>query len=85
MKFEHICSQNDANITVKQLIARKYALSARTLSKLKSCGGIRVNGKTVTVRYVLSEGDILSLELPEANSQGIEPCNIALDIIYEDS
>lgn len=50
--------------------------------------GIMLNGKRVTVRKLLREGDILELEYTDEKTiselSEINPSNIPLDIIYED-
>lgn len=52
--------------------------------KGKPCG-ILVNGEKKTVRYILKEGDVLSLDISdEKTSENIIPVNIPLDILYED-
>jgi len=46
--------------------------------------GILLNGKRVTVRAVLHEGDILILDTEDKTSSEITPIKGELDIIYED-
>ncbi len=84
MLLRYTAKTEDNGKTVKQIIGREYALSSRLLSRLKNCGGIKVNGKTVTVRYVLSQGDELTVESTDDKSENIEPSNIPLDVLYED-
>ena len=84
MLLKHHITANDSQKSVKQIIEQKFSLSSRTLSKLKKSEGIHVNGKNVTVRYILSEGDILTLELCDTPSENIEKVNIPLDVLYED-
>ena len=63
-------------------------LSTAVLSKLKNHErGILVNGQRVTVRYVLREGDVLELfdrDTVESASETVIPCELPLDILYED-
>lgn len=63
-------------------------LSTATLSKLKNHPeGILVNGQRVTVRYVLREGDVLTLseaDTPETATETVIPAELPLDILYED-
>lgn len=84
MKLKYNVTENDTGKTVKQIIDREFAVSSRLLSKMKNSGGISVNGKNVTVRYVLSAGERLTLESNESGTTGIEPVDIRLDILYED-
>lgn len=85
MLLEYKAKSNDIGKSVKQIIEREFSLSSRTLSRLKAGGGIAVNGNAVTVRFVLSEGDLLTLSLIDNVSESIEKTNIPLDIIYEDN
>lgn len=84
MLLEYTATDNDIGKTVKQILQQNYALSARTLSSLKKSGGIKVNGKTVTVRYIMSACDVLSILLEDTPSENIEKVNIPLDVLYED-
>lgn len=84
MLLEFRADKNDSGKSVKQVIEHEFSLSSRTLSKLKKSGGIKVNGETVTVRFVLSEDDILTLSLYDIPSATIEKVDIPLDVLYED-
>ncbi len=55
-----------------------------TLIKRIKLGGIALNGEQVTVRAVINSGDTLTLTLPEERSEGIEPMEIPLTVLYED-
>ena len=84
MFLEYTAKKDDVGKTLKHIIEREYSLSSRTLSKLKKSGGIKVNGKNVTVRYELSENDVLALYLEDTPSENIEKVDIPLDVLYED-
>ncbi len=80
-----IDEKNDG-IALLQFIKRNTDLSSAHLKRLKfTDGGISVNGKHVTVRYILKKGDILSLATDDTESPlHITPCDLPLDIAYED-
>ncbi len=63
-------------------------LSSAVLAQLKNHErGILVNGKRVTVRYVLHTGDILELadrDTPETATERVIPVELPLDVLYED-
>lgn len=63
-------------------------ISSACITKLKQDEhGLEINGKHVTVRYILKSGDILHVNIDdsfERANQNIEPVDIPLDIIYED-
>ena len=69
--------------TVKTVLLAEIGLSLNRLKKVK-VSGILVNGEPVTVRKIVSDGDILTLVLPEENESNIEPIEAPLDIVYED-
>ena len=58
-------------------------ISTAALSKLKNHpSGILINGERVTVRYVLREGDVLTLseaDTPETASETVLPFDLPLD------
>ena len=82
-----IDKENDGK-TIKQLLLRDMGYSTHMLKKLKfSPGGILVNGQFKTVRYVLCEGDLLSLaceDTEEDTSPYIVPVDLSIGIAYED-
>lgn len=76
-----------AGKTVLAFLKSTLKISGAALSKLKRDEkGIMANGKHVTVRYILCESDILSineLDLPNEQSEHIDPINIPINIIFE--
>lgn len=68
---------------VRYVIKKRFNISSALLTSLKNSGGIKVNGKIVTVRHVMSCGDVLTLEIPSEKSD-IVAVSGALDILYED-
>lgn len=80
-----IDEKND-DITLLQFIKRNTDISSAHLKRLKfTDGGITVNGRHATVRYVLKKGDILSLATEDKESPPhITPCKLPIDIAYED-
>ena len=63
-------------------------LSAAVLASLKNNEqGILVNGRRVTVRYVLRAGDLLELQdrdTEENATDHVIPCRLPLSVLYED-
>lgn len=64
--------------TVNEQLSRSY------IQKLLKSGLVLVDGKPVKASYQVDEGDVISLDIPEAVEPEIEPENIDLDILYED-
>ena len=73
--------------TVLEVMRRELGISRAHLKHLKfSDHGICVNGAHVTVRYVLREGDCLSLAVEDAESgEKRIPVELPLAIAYEDA
>jgi len=65
---------------------KTLSLSSKMVKYLKYReNGILVNGSRVTVRYVLQNGDTLSLALDDTeSSETATPSNIPINIVYED-
>ncbi len=79
---------NYEGLLIREVLTNHLGFSSNLIKKLKfSDNGITVNGKWVTVRYVLQEGDVLSLALedtPDDVSPYIIPVDLPIDILYED-
>ncbi len=75
-----------AGRTVLEIMKRELGLSGSILRHLKfSEGGILVDGRHVTVRHVLSEGECLSLAVEDRTSgEKLIPVALPLPIRYED-
>lgn len=72
----------DGEKTVKEYLPT-LGLSVTLIRKIKHCG-IFVDGTPCTVRAKIKRGSRLTLILPEEKSEGIQPIDIPLNIIYED-
>ena len=85
MKF--IIGTQDAGRTVLSFLRSKLKISTSALASLKRVDmGICVNEMHVTVRHILSEGDVLSIRDKDSFSdvnESVEPHCIPLDIILE--
>ena len=84
MILSYRINQEDAGKTVKQIIAREFALSSRLMSKLKKTGSIKVNGESVTVRKIVNCSDLLTVESVDTPSENVIMSDIPLDVLYED-
>ena len=80
-------TKEQAGKTVLSFLRSKLKISSSALSALKRDPiGICANGAHVTVRYILREGDLLSvneIDLPEDGNEAILPVNIPLKVIFE--
>ena len=72
--------------TILRDYLKQQQISRSALTDIKFQGGhILVNGEEVTVRYVVKEGDHVTVIFPkEQPSDGLIPENLPLEIMYED-
>lgn len=59
-------------------------ISRSYIQKLMKDGMIQINGKTIKSNYKLTEGDQITVQIPDAVEPDILPEKIPLDILYED-
>ncbi len=84
--MERIIDMEHDGMILRTYLERELLISCRLLSSLKKKpDGIILNGERVTVRAVLHEGDILSLNTDDTKESSVLPVYIPLDIIHEDS
>ena len=69
--------------TVKTVLQRR-GVSTGTLRRLKQTDGILVNQQAVTVRHKVTQGQTITLQLPETPSEFVKPVPLDLEIAYED-
>ena len=65
--------------TVNEQLSRSY------IQKLLKSGLVLVDGKPVKASYQVEEGEVISLDIPEAVEPEIEPEDMDLDILYEET
>ena len=65
-------------------VAEHTELTRSAAVRLMESGNILVNGNELSKNYKLKAGDVLTVELPEAEPSEALPENIPLDIVYED-
>ena len=80
----------DENFSGKRLrdfLCRRLFTSRALVTDLKKKDGMKVNGQSVTVRFILNCGDTVSLAIEDTYDdcdESLYPCDMPLDIIYED-
>lgn len=84
--MEYRMTNNECGMTVKTYLHTVLHLSGAQITALKKDPrGILVAGEHVTVRYVLHEGDVLTLADTDTEcSDNIVPTAMPLNILYED-
>lgn len=79
-----IAEKDDVDKRIDSFLASEVDFTRSYLKKLISDELVKVNGKSVKPNYKVKEGDVIDLNIPEAEEIDLKPENIPLDIIYED-
>ncbi len=83
--LEHKVNEKENNKTVELILRRQFGFSAKLMTKLKLSGALRINGKICRSVDRVVSGDIITADLSENTaSEGIVPCRMELEILYED-
>lgn len=82
-KFQYTISKEDEGMTVKQLLRSKFTFSRRLLTKIKFQNLVFLNGEEVRGHIIPTEGDVLSVKLPEESSD-FPAEDIPISVVYED-
>ena len=77
-------SSDDRGKRIDVFLSERACVSRSAAAKLVEEGNVLVHGKAVAKNYKLTEGDSVSVEIPEAEPSEAIPENIPLDIVYED-
>ena len=78
-------SQSEKERLDSYLAEQNADMSRSRIQNLIKSGDILVNGKKVKAGFMLNDGDIISMDMPEPESIDIKAEDIPLDIVYEDS
>lgn len=84
--MEFVIDSKAHGMTVLNFLRYEAGISGAMLRHLKHVeNGITVNGIHVTVRHILSKGELLSIKSEDSEaSQNIVATDIEIDIVYED-
>ena len=84
--MDYRMTQKEQGMQVKAYLQNVLHLSGAQITALKKDPrGILANGAHVTVRYVLQDGDVLTLAVSDTDSSdNIVPTKMPLQILYED-
>ena len=83
MKNSYICDENGIRLDV--FLTQKTNLTRSFLKTMNDEGLILINGKQQKSGVKLKIGDMVEVEEKQVEQISIEPENIPLDIVYEDS
>ncbi len=70
-------------VLIKDYLTKVLKLSS-SLVKTVKYGGVFVSDEAVTMRRILKAGERIVIKLPEEESEGIEPIEGDLSVLYED-
>ena len=76
--------KNDIGRRLDLFVAEEGSVTRSFAVKLIEGENVLVNGKPSNKKYVLREGDVVEMEIPEPEEYEAKPENIPLDIVYED-
>lgn len=85
MKQQFQAEAPDAGLRIDKYLSDQCAISRSYIQKLLKAEAVLVAGKPVKSNYKVNVGDKIELEIPDAVEPEIEPENLSLDILYEDS
>lgn len=81
-----ISEEQDTGIRVDVFVAGRLPEHSRSgVQKLIEEGNITINGKNIKTNYKTKAGDCIKVEIPEPVTLEVQPEDIELDIVFEDS
>ncbi len=85
MRVEKFQITNEDSVRVDVFLSSKLDLTRSHIKKLCDEGGVAVNGKVVKSSKVLKDADIVEVSIPENKNLDLEPKDLPLNIVYQDS
>lgn len=86
LKLSLTVTSEDSNLRLDKYLSGLEEISSRNYAKnLIEKNLVQVNGKIVKASFVLNEGHLVEVSLPELTSTELVPYNFKLDILFEDS
>ncbi|WP_455539485.1 RluA family pseudouridine synthase [Terrisporobacter sp.] len=76
-------TNEDENLTLKEVLLDKLNFSVRSLSKMKRYKTVKVNGKYVRPADKINKGDLIEVEIVE-DMADFKSQDLNLDILYDD-
>ncbi len=82
-KFQYCVVENDKELLIKGLLKRRLGFSSRLMRKLKTEGGVYLNGIPARLNAPVCPGDMISVSLPSEESDFTAQA-IPITPVYED-
>jgi 23S rRNA pseudouridine1911/1915/1917 synthase len=81
--YTEIVSGVSGEMKIRDYLKRRIGLSTSLIAQVKY-DNVLLNGEIVYMRATVKNGDTILINLPEEESENIEPIDVPIDIIYED-
>lgn len=82
--MELTVSSEQAGIRVDTAAAAMLGISRSRVQALIADGALTVNGRVADKKYLLAEGDVINVEMPEEKELCAYPQDLPIAIVYED-
>ena len=84
--YEYLVKNSDAGQRIDKLLSIQLTDFTRSyIQKLLSNRAVLIHGQPIKSNYKVKEGDYIQVEIPEPEVLDVQPENIPLDIVYEDT
>ena len=84
--YEYLVKDSDAGQRIDKLLSIQLTDFSRSyIQKLLSNRAVLIHGQPIKSNYKVKEGDYIQVEIPEPEVLDVQPENIPLDIVYEDT
>lgn len=84
--YEYLVKDSDAGQRIDKLLSIQLTDFSRSyIQKLLSDRAVLIHGQPIKSNYKVKEGDYIQVEIPEPEVLDVQPENIPLDIVYEDT
>ena len=80
----YTAAAKDSGRMVKHLLADRFSLSRRTITRLKQNGGILLNGQAAALTAVVKENDVLTIVWTEQDRAKAQRIAVTPEILYQD-
>ena len=84
--YEYLVKDSDAGQRIDKLLSIQLTDFSRSyIQKLLSNRAVLIHGQPIKSNYKVKEGDYIQVEIPEPEVLDVQPENIPLVIVYEDT
>jgi len=77
-------SADESGLTMKSFLRQRKGISRKLLVRMKQEQSIFLNGTFTYLDHPITAGDVITMKMPEEESENIIPQNMELDIQFED-